>query len=113
MRRKTKLTLGGAVATAIVGVGSFLGIAAASGGGEQALAGTARDSAVKAALAHVGEGTVTETETGDGGSTYEVEVRRPDGTQVEVQLDGDFRITGTEADDDGPNDRDGGSEEKR
>lgn len=109
MRRRAKLTLGGLTAVAVVGVGSFLGIAAATGGGEQALSGTTRDRAEKAALAHVGSGTVTETQTGDGGSVYEVEVRRPDGSQVEVHLDRDFHVAGTEADDDGSGDHDGGS----
>lgn len=109
MRRRAKLTLAGIVAIAVVGVGSFLGIAAATGGGEQALTGKDRERAVKAALAHVGGGTVTETETGDGGSAYEVEVRKPDGSQVEVHLDRDFHVAGSASDDDGPNDRDGGT----
>jgi hypothetical protein len=107
MRRRAKLSLGG-IGVAVIGVGSFLGIAASTGGGEQPLTGTTRERAVTAALAHVGGGTVTETETGDGGSAYEVEVRRPDGSQVEVQLDSDFRVAGSAADDDGPDDRDGG-----
>jgi hypothetical protein len=109
MRRHAKLTLGGVIAAAVVGVGAFFGIAAATGDGEQALTGKTRERAVTAALAHVGGGTVTETETGDGGSAYEVEVRRPDGSQVEVHLDRDFRVAGSAADDDGPNDNDSGA----
>jgi hypothetical protein len=109
MKRNRKLIVGGTFAVAAIGVGSFLGIAAATGGGEQALTGQTLDRAEKAAVTHVGGGVVTETETGDGGAAYTVEVRKADGSQVEVQLDADFRVTGTEADDDGPNDKDGGS----
>lgn len=110
MKRDPTLLGGGAFAVAAIGVGSFLGIAAATGGGEQALTGQTRDRAEKAAVTHVGGGVVTETETGEGGAAYTVEVRRADGSQVEVQLDASFRVTGTEADDDGPNDKDEGSQ---
>lgn len=51
-----------------------------------------------------GGGTVTETEVGDDGSAYEVEIRRADGSQVEVQLDADFTVIASERDDDGPGD---------
>jgi hypothetical protein len=48
------------------------------------------------------------TEVGDEESYYEVEVTLDDGTQVDVQLDADFQVVGSEADgpgeDDGPND---------
>jgi len=64
------------------------------------LTGETRDKAVAAAIAHVGGGTVTETELGDDGAAYGVEVRRPDGTQVEVNLDRNYAVTSTEADDD-------------
>ena len=41
----------------------------------------------------VGQGTVSEVEReNEGGSAYEVEVRLNDGTQVEVQLGGDFQV---------------------
>ncbi len=63
--------------------------------------------ATKAALDYTGGGTVTETEVGDDGSTYGVEVRLDDGRQVEVNLDHNFNVIGKEADDDGPNDQDG------
>jgi hypothetical protein len=60
--------------------------------------------ATAAALLHVGSGTVTETEIYGFGASREVEVRLPDGRQVEVNLDKNFNVLGTEADDDGPND---------
>ena len=51
-------------------------------------------------------GTVTETEVGDDGAAYGVEIRLADGSEVEVHLDEDCRVVGEEADDDGPNDQD-------
>ncbi len=43
---------------------------------------------------------MTETEIGDDGAAYEVEVRLSDGSQVEVNLDADFVVTGSAPDDD-------------
>src|SRR5262245_10307927 len=101
MDRRTKLGVGGAAAIVVIGAGAFFGIAAATGGDDdQGLTGPARDRAVEAALAGTGGGTVLETEAGDDGAAYTVEVRRPDGSVVEVQLDGDFHVTGSVADDD-------------
>jgi Peptidase propeptide and YPEB domain len=101
MNRRTKLGVAGAAAVLVIGAGSFLGIAAATGGDDEPLSGETRDRAVAAALASTGGGTVTETEAGDDGATYEVEVRKADGSQVEVQLNSDFGVIGSEADDDG------------
>lgn len=102
MRRKTKIGIGGAAAVVAIGVGSFLGIAAASGGDDdQALTGATHDRAVRAALATTGGGTVLDTEAGDDGAAYTVEVRKADGAVVEVQLDAGFHATGSVADDDG------------
>ena len=47
-------------------------------------------------------GPVTETEIGDDGAAYGVEVRLSDGRQVEVNLDRDYHVVGQETDDDGP-----------
>ncbi len=103
MRRRTKWIL--AAGLAVAGVVGGAGTVMASGADEDApLTGEQRDKAVAAAKAHVGEGQVTDTEVGDDGAAYGVEILKPDGTQVEVNLDKDYRVTGTEADDDGPND---------
>jgi uncharacterized membrane protein YkoI len=92
----------GAAAIVVIGAGSFFGIAAATGGDDdQELTGSARDRAIAAALGSTGGGTVLETEAGDDGAAYSVEVRRPDGTVVEVQLNHDYTVTGSEADDGG------------
>ena len=65
---------------------------------EVAIGGSALDQASAAALAHTGEGQVTETEVGDEESYYEVEVTLDDGSQVDVQLDRGFDVVGSEAD---------------
>jgi hypothetical protein len=108
VRRRTTWIVGGVMAAAMLG-GTGMSLAAA-GGDDQPLTGSTLERAVAAALAETGGGTVTETEVGDGGAAYSVEVRLADGRQVEVQLDRDFRVTGREADDDGRGDRDGGSD---
>ncbi|MGH3117483.1 MAG: PepSY domain-containing protein [Gaiellales bacterium] len=110
MNKRTKLIIGGVVAATAVAVTAGFGIAA-SGDDDQPLRGNAFDRATQAALEHVGEGTVTETEAGDGGASYEVEVRLDDGSQVEVQLDSNFEVIGQEGDDDGPNDTEEGPED--
>jgi hypothetical protein len=74
---------------------------------EERLTGPEAQKAKSAAIAAVGDGTLTGVERDDGygtSSVYEVEVKRDDGTQVEVHLDGDYDAVGQEADDDGPND---------
>ena len=55
--------------------------------------------AEQAALEETGGGKVTGTEVDDEESKYEVEVTLDDGTQVDVQLDEDFQVVGTEGDD--------------
>ena len=97
MQRRTRWIATAGVAVAIAG-----GIAAAAVGGEsdQELTGATRDRAVEAALAATGGGTVLETEAGDDGAAYGVEVRLADGRQVEVTLDRSFRVIGQEPDED-------------
>lgn len=77
------------------------GAALASGddsGSDQPITGLAYQRAVDAALAETGGGRVTETEDGDEESRYEVEVTLDNGTQVDVQLDDQFRVVGSKAD---------------
>lgn len=81
------------------------GFAIAAGGDEQPLTGSDLEQASKAALKHTGGGTVVETEAGDDGAAFSVEVRLDNGSQVEVNLDGSFQVIGREADDDGPGDQ--------
>jgi uncharacterized membrane protein YkoI len=83
------------------------GIAYANGtDSEEQLTGPDAQKAESAAIAEVGGGTVTEVERDDGNGTgsFEVEVKRDDGSQVEVHLDRDLNVVGQQADEDGPND---------
>lgn len=75
-------------------------IAANNDDNDQSLTGTSLDLASEAALVETGGGTVIETETGDDGAAYSVEVRTPDGSVVEVNLDEQFAVTGSSPDDD-------------
>jgi uncharacterized membrane protein YkoI len=76
-------------------------IAGAAGGDDdatdRAITGDALEKAEAAALA-AEPGRVTETEVGDEESYYEVEVTRPDGSQVDVQLDRDFNVVSSATD---------------
>ncbi len=67
-------------------------------GPDKAIGGSALDQASAAALDYLGGGEVTDTEVGDEESKYEVEVTNADGTQTDVQLDGDFNVVGDETD---------------
>ena len=109
MQKKTKMIVAATIAVAALAVGAGVGIAS-GGDDDKPLKGSDYERATAAALEHV-DGTVTETEVGDGGAAYEVEIRRADGTQVEVQLDSNFEVMGSENDDDGPNDRDGAGDD--
>ena len=105
-----KLVLIGVLVLALGGLSAGIAIAAGAGGGDEApLTGSALEKATAAALAHTGGGTVVETEVGDDGAAYGVEVRLDDGSVVEVNLDADFDVIGQAADDDGPGDEDEGA----
>lgn len=69
------------------------------GSSDELAAGSERDQAIAAALAETGGGTVTDVEMGDDGAVYGVEVMRDDGTEVEINLDASFNVTGSEIDD--------------
>jgi hypothetical protein len=111
MNRRTKLIAGGVVAVAVIGGGAAIAVAGGAGDDDKPLTGTTYDKAVGAALESTGGGTVTETEGGDDGAAYGVEVRLDDGTQVEVNLDENFNVIGQAADDDGANDQDGADDD--
>jgi uncharacterized membrane protein YkoI len=109
VRRKIEV-----IAVVLVALGALsAGIAVAAGGGDddRPLTGSALDKARAAALEHTGGGTVIETEVGDDGAAYGVEIRRADGSVVEVSLDENFDAVGDEADDDGARGEDEGEGE--
>jgi hypothetical protein len=106
--RRKALIIGGSVLALAAG---GAGVAAATGGGddgnegpEKPISGSALDRASAAALEATGGGSVTETETGDEESYYEVEVTLDDGSQVDVQLDRHFNVVGESADEESPDD---------
>jgi uncharacterized membrane protein YkoI len=98
---KGALITGTVIAALAVGGVAIAGAAGGDDDGdERAISGTALERASAAALDHTGGGRVTETEAGDEESYYEVEVTRGDGSQVDVQLNRDFEVVGSEGDDD-------------
>ncbi|MGH8973541.1 MAG: PepSY domain-containing protein [Acidimicrobiia bacterium] len=92
--------LAAGVAVIIAG-GAGAGPAVSPTADDQELTGETRDRAADAALRATGGGTVTETEMGDDGAAYGVEVLVSEGREVEVNLDRNMNVTGQEADDDG------------
>lgn len=98
MKRKARMATAAAVTVAGL---ATAGVAAASQvsseDSETPIAGDDLQQASDAALASTGEGRVTETEVGDEESYYEVEVTLDDGSEVDVQLDKDFQVVGSEA----------------
>jgi uncharacterized membrane protein YkoI len=94
-RRRAVVTAATAVA---IGAGTVVLIGAARRDADTPITGPARAKAEAAALAHVGGGRVTGTETDDEDSKYEVEVTLADGRQVDVQLDAQFLVVATKAD---------------
>jgi uncharacterized membrane protein YkoI len=104
MQRRTRLI---AAAGLAVAVAALAAAASADGDSDSELTGSTRDRAVAAALAATGGGTVLETEAGDDNAAYGVEVRLPDGRQVEVNLDRSFKVIGQEADEDKPGEDEG------
>ena len=106
-----KLVLIAVLVVVIGALSAGLALASWSGDDDRPLAGSTLDKAKAAALAHTGGGTVVETEAGDDGAAYGVEIVLADGSQVEVNLDGNFDVIGQEADDDGANDQDGSNDD--
>jgi hypothetical protein len=67
---------------------------------DRPITGSALERASEIALDFLGEGRVTETEVGDEGGYYEVEVTLTNGLQVDVHLDENFVVLGQESDSD-------------
>jgi hypothetical protein len=100
MTRSRKLLIGGAVVVAL-GAGG-VGLAQAVGGDDEQATGPDADRAKAAAVKLVGGGSAVGVERDDGdGDAWEVEVKKRDGSVVEVGLTSDLRQAGVERDDDG------------
>ena len=93
------LALGGATVAA-ASVNPFDSEGTAYGGTQSPLSQADRDKAVQAAMAKVGQGTVTEVERDENpNSAYEVELRLANGSEVEVAVGKDFQVLSQSPDD--------------
>ena len=79
MDRKRKLIAGGTIAFGLVAGGATIAVAGGAAETDTPLTGSDLDRATTAALAEVGQGTVVETEVGDDGAAYGVEIQLDDG----------------------------------
>lgn len=97
MNRRTKVSIGIAAGAAVLAT-AVVGIAEAAGGDDDQVTGPAADQARTAATQAVPGGTAGEVdqETGENATVYGVTVTKPDGTAVEVHLDKDFHVLGTQ-----------------
>jgi uncharacterized membrane protein YkoI len=92
MTRTSKLIVAMTLSAAVVGTGAAIAVA------QQDPEAPDLDRAVEAAQAATGDGQVVAVEQDDDG-TYEVEVRRPDGGETDVDLDASFAVIRTEQED--------------
>ena len=117
MNRSTRWTVTGAAALAVVVAGGGVAIAAggedATEGPDVAITGAALEQASDAALTHLGEGRVTDTEVGDEEGYYEVEVALDNGNEVDVHLDEDFTVLFEEVDGDEVSEDDAGEQDEQ
>lgn len=96
----TSVALGAEVPAQIDPVGVF-----DSGDGDDGedsdvpITGEELEKASAAALEYLGEGTVTDSEVGDEEGYYEIEVTLDSGQEVDVHLDENFTVLGTELED--------------
>ena len=100
VRRKVVIAAGAAVVLAAGGVG--IANAVAGSDGEGGATGPDAQRAEAAALRLIPGGTANAVERdSENGATWEVELRRPDGSTVDVRLDERFNLVVVEPDSDG------------
>ena len=103
-RKRIALIAAGAAVVVAGSVGAAAAVSGDDDAQDRPIPASELERAEQAALEETGGGEVTGTEVDDEESKYEVEVTLEDGTQVDVQLDEEFRVVGTEdesgADDD-------------
>jgi uncharacterized membrane protein YkoI len=99
MRRRVTLIVAGVAGIAVLALGGAAIANARQGDDGEPLSGATLQRASAAALKATGGGRVTETEhDSEDGATYEVEVTKADGSQVDVRLDGSFDVVTVEGD---------------
>lgn len=97
-RKIAVITLGVMAPLVLAGI-AFAGGVGIDDDGDQRLTGKTREQAVAAALKATDGGKATETELdSENGATYEVEVKRTDGSSVDVRLDESFDVVVIEGD---------------
>lgn len=101
MRNTTKVVMASLGLAAVVAVPALASSEEDALERETPITGSQLEQASSAALSHLGEGRVTDTEAGDEESYYEVEVTLEDGSQLDVQLDREFNVVGTESESEG------------
>ena len=104
MSRKT-VVLGGAAAIFTAAAVGGAAAAAGSGPGDDdlpGLTGSDLQRATDAALDSAGGGRITDVEADDDTRTYEVEVTRDDGSEVDVRLDSDLAVVSSVAEEPEP-----------
>jgi hypothetical protein len=109
MRRRATLIAAGIAALAALALGGAAIANARMGDDGEPLTGATIERASAAALKAAGGGHVTESEhDSEDGATYEVEVTKPDGSQVDVRLDESFNVVVVEGDREDAADSDSG-----
>jgi hypothetical protein len=108
MRRRMTLIVAGVAALVAFALGGAAIANATQGSegddGSQPVSGAAAERAEAAALAQAGGGSVTElARDPEGARIYEVEVKKPDGSIVDIDLDRSFKVLAAENDSDEAN----------
>jgi uncharacterized membrane protein YkoI len=102
---RSKRVILSTTAAVVVALGAGGAVWATSASADTTVQGADRDRVGNAAVQAVGGGSVLDVETSDdAGEAYEVEVRKTDGTEVDVVLDKDLKVIGqpaADSDDDG------------
>lgn len=102
MSKTRKYLTVGATILAISAGGAGAAMAAGSSDSDANVKGSAADQATNAALKITGGGTANSVERdSENGATWEVEVTKPDGSTVDVRLDGGYKLVVVEGDSEG------------
>lgn len=109
--RRKRIVLPAIAAVAVLAVGGTIWTATA----DNDVKGDERDRVATAATGAVGGGEAVDVETSDDrGEAYEVEVRRADGSEIDVTLDENLEVVGKDVDDadDDRDDRDDDADDR-
>jgi uncharacterized membrane protein YkoI len=90
------------IGAAVVVIGALAGggVAWSTAGDDENVTGPAADRARAAALAHVDGQVVGVEREAEGATVWEVEIKRSDGSTVEVALDENYNVVGSGAEED-------------